>query len=60
MANMGRAFGTDENGMSIGMDMVAFIMDMPIASVLNFMEWVVDVPPEEAVEGLLAELGRGG
>jgi beta-glucosidase len=51
-ATGGEAGQTD----AIGMDMVGFMMDMPLLSVLYFQEALLTVTPEEMVEKLLKQV----
>jgi beta-glucosidase len=41
---------------AIGMDMVGFMMDMPLVSVLHFQEALLSVTPEEMAEDLLKQV----
>jgi hypothetical protein len=41
---------------SIGMDMLGFILDMPLVKVLAFQERALPVPADEFVTGLLAQV----
>ena len=56
---MGQAMGgdaEDEPSDAIGMDMVEFLMDMPLLSVLHFQETLLSVTPEEMVTDLLKQV----
>jgi len=43
---------------AIGMDMVGFMMDMPLLSVLHFQESLLSVTPEEMANDLLEQVKR--
>lgn len=45
----------DEGG--IGMDMMGFLMDMPVVSILHFQDALLPAAPEEMVEAMLAQIG---
>ena len=57
-SGMGAALGAEEDEGGIGMDMLGFIMDMPLLSVLHFQESLLPVTPEAQIEALLREVGR--
>jgi beta-glucosidase len=46
----------DEPSDAIGMDMVEFLMDMPLVSVLHFQEALLTVTPEDMVKDLLKQV----
>ena len=46
----------DEPSDAIGVDMVEFLMDMPLVSVLHFQEALLSVTPEEMVSDLLKQV----
>jgi beta-glucosidase len=46
----------DEPSDAIGMDMVEFLMDMPLVSVLHFQEALLTVTPEDMVKDLLTQV----
>jgi beta-glucosidase len=52
MAQMGQTFGGGENE-GIGMDMMGFIMELPLASLLGFQEAQLPAPAEMIVADLL-------
>ncbi len=54
-SGMTAALGAGEDG-GVGMDMLAFIRDTPLLSVLHFMERHVELSPEDEVERLLREV----
>jgi len=54
-SGMSVALGAGEDG-SAGMDMLAFIRDTPLLSVLHFMERHVEISPEDEVDRLLREV----
>ncbi len=58
-AQMGQAMGgdtEDEPSDAIGMDMVGFMMDMPLLSVLHFQEGVLSITPEEMLDNMLKQV----
>ncbi len=55
MTQMGANFGGDSDA-SIGMDMMGFIMEMPMASVLGFQEAALPAPAEMIVADLLRQV----
>lgn len=57
VSQMGQAMGGDtEQPDAIGMDMMGFVMDLPLLSVLHFQEALLTVPPEEIVNDLLRQM----
>ncbi|HZU86227.1 MAG TPA: glycoside hydrolase family 3 C-terminal domain-containing protein [Anaerolineaceae bacterium] len=48
--------GGEEDGEMVGMDVMGFMMDMPLLSVLHFQESALPASPEEMVAGLLGSL----
>jgi beta-glucosidase len=54
-AQMQTAFGGGE-GEGSGMDAMGILMEMPLLGVLHFQEVTLPMPPEDLVEGLLAQL----
>ncbi len=48
--------GDDEDGPAIGMEMLRFMLDMPLVSILHFQESVLTQAPEEMVEDLLRQV----
>ena len=55
MAQMGQTFGGGENE-GIGMDMMGFIMELPLASLLGFQEAQLPAPAEMIVADLLRQV----
>lgn len=56
-AQMLSAFGVSETGADeMGMNMMGFLLDTPLLSLLSFQESALPVPPEEIVDGLLGQL----
>lgn len=51
-----KAFGLSENESFIGMDLMGFLMDMPLRSVLGFQEHMLPTSPDEIVDGLLKQV----
>ena len=57
MAQMGAIFGAGDSGSeTIGMDMMGFMMDMPLLGILEFQDNALPVSPEAIVDGLLAQV----
>lgn len=56
IAQMGQAFGGGEGDASIGMDMMGFIMEMPLASILAFQDALLPAPAEVIVADLLRQV----
>lgn len=56
ITRMRSAFGMGEGQDFIGMDMMGFLMDMPLKSVLEFQSHLLPASPEEIVAGLLAQV----
>jgi beta-glucosidase len=54
LSQMGEAFGTDENGETVGMNMTGFMMEMPLMGILYFQEQMLPASPEAIVDDLLA------
>jgi beta-glucosidase len=50
-----RSFGDDSGSGGIGMNVMDMFMDMPLLSVFGFLGSGLDVSPEEAVDGMLAQ-----
>jgi beta-glucosidase len=46
----------DEENTMIGMDMMGFLLDMPLLSVLHFQENTLPMPADEMVDGLLQQV----
>ena len=53
---MGAAMGTSEGGDAMGMNMMAFLMDLPLLSIFHFQDQLLPVSPEEKVASLLREV----
>ncbi len=47
--------GGNEDEM-IGMDMMGFLLEMPLLAVLHFQDSLLPMPPEEIVDGMLAQV----
>jgi beta-glucosidase len=47
------AFG---GGEAAGMDIMGFLMEMPLLEVLHFQKVTIPMPPEDFVDGLLAQI----
>jgi len=56
IAQMGGAMGGEEAENAIGMDMVGFMMDLPLLSALHFQESQLPVAPETIVDDLLRQV----
>ncbi|MBE3066057.1 MAG: glycosyl hydrolase, partial [Chloroflexi bacterium] len=54
---MQTAFGGGE-GEGTGMDTMGFLMEMPLLGVLHFQEGALPMPPEDLVDGLLAQVSQ--
>jgi beta-glucosidase len=52
---MQRVLGGEQGG-GIGMDVMGFLADMPLLSVLNFQEDAFPLPPEQLVDSMLASV----
>jgi beta-glucosidase len=57
MAQMGQTFGGGDEG--IGMDMMGFVMELPLASLLGFQEALLPAPSEVIVTELLRQVHEG-
>ncbi len=56
-ANMNKMFGADEEeGRDNGMDMMGFLLEMPLRSILQFQERAVGKATEEILDGLLGQV----
>jgi len=57
LAQMAAAMGTggDDSG-GIGMDMLGFLLQTPLLSILDFQTSALPAPPEDIVDGLLAQV----
>jgi beta-glucosidase len=53
MAQMGAMFGIEAGTSAIGMDMTGFMLEMPLLSLLRFLEGALPMPAEDLVDGLL-------
>ena len=56
-SQMQTAFGGSE-GEGAGMDTMGFLMEMPLLGVLHFQEAALLMPPEDLVDGLLAQVNQ--
>lgn len=57
ITQMQQAFGVSESGSEeLGMNMMGFLMDTPLLSLLSFQESVLPAPAEVIVDGLLAKV----
>jgi beta-glucosidase len=57
IAQMARRFGIDESEKrALGMDMMTFMLDMPLVSLFEFHETNLDVPADKLVDTLLARV----
>ncbi len=59
IAQMNSMLGGDESD-AIGMDMLGFIMQTPLLSVLGFQESALPMPADDLVDGLLAQVHEAG
>jgi beta-glucosidase len=55
-AQMGSVLGGDSAEVVGGMDMMGFLMDMPLPGVLHFQESALPMPADDLVESLLAQV----
>lgn len=59
-AQFGASVGMGEEGNAgIGMDMMGFLLDLPLRSILHFQENALPAPADELVADLLAEVRKG-
>jgi len=59
VAPMQAAFGGGQDGGgAIGMDSTGFLMEMPLLDILHFQENALPMPPEDLVDGLLAQVSQ--
>lgn len=57
MAQMGAAMGiSDDSPAAIGMDMMGFLMETPLLSLLHFQEHLLPLGADELVDGLLQQV----
>lgn len=57
MAQMGAAMGiSDDSHDAIGMDMMGFLMETPLLSILHFQEQMLPTSADELVDGLLSQV----
>jgi beta-glucosidase len=56
MIRMGAMFGQESNTEHNGMDMMGFMMEMPLVSLLHFQERMLEKYPDELVEDLLRQV----
>jgi beta-glucosidase len=54
-AQMSSILGSDSNELAAGMDLLGFLMDMPLPGVLHFQESALPMPADDLVDGLLAQ-----
>ncbi len=60
-ARMGAVFGGDDKDETTGMDMLDFMMDMPLLSLLQFQEHTLSIPADELVDEMLRQVhGESG
>ena len=59
ISQMQQAMGVSADSEELGMNMMGFLMDTPLLSLLSFQESVLPAPAEVIVDGLLAQV-RGG
>ena len=57
-AQMGAAMGASEGEDAMGMNMMSFLMDLPLLSIFHFQDKLLPVSPEEQVASFLKEIGR--
>jgi beta-glucosidase len=57
ITQMQATFGGGENE-TVGMDTMGFLMEMPLLGVLHFQEKSLPMPPEDMVDGMLAQIGQ--
>ena len=56
LAGMSAMLGAEESDQgAIGMDMLGFLMETPLLSILHFQESALPMPADELVDGLLAQ-----
>jgi beta-glucosidase len=56
-AHLSATFGAGESGSeNIGMDMMGFMMEMPLLSILHFQESNLSVSADDLVDGLLRQV----
>jgi beta-glucosidase len=59
VAPMQAAFGGGQDRKSaVGMDSTGFLMEMPLLNILHFQENALPMPPEDLVDGLLAQVSQ--
>jgi len=51
--------GEEDNSATIGMDMMGFLMETPLLSLLHFQENALPVPPDDLVDDLLRQVHGG-
>jgi beta-glucosidase len=54
-AQMGSVLGGEGSNEIGGMDMMGFLMDMPLLGILHFQESLLPMPADDLVDGLLAQ-----
>jgi len=50
--------GGQDGGGAVGMDSTGFLMEMPLLDILHFQENALPMPPEDLVDGLLAQVSQ--
>ncbi len=55
MSQMNQAFAGGEESETVGMDMMGFVMEMPLAGILHFQESLLPASPEAIVADLLVK-----
>ena len=59
MAQMQATFSGGQGGDSaIGMETLGFLMELPLRDIFYFQENALPMPPEDLVEGLLAQANQ--
>ncbi len=54
-SQMGTLLGGEQSNELGGMDMMGFLMDMPLLGILHFQESLLPLPADDLVDGLLAQ-----
>ena len=55
-AQMAASFGNDGSDSIIGMDMLGFMLDMPLLGLLEFQEQALPMPADQLVDGMLSQV----
>jgi beta-glucosidase len=59
LAPLQETFGGRQDGEgAVGMDATGFLMEMPLLTLLHFRDKALPMPPEDVVDGLLAQVGE--